>query len=113
MTELFGSILVLLGAVLLFSAGLGMLRMPDAYTRIQAGTKASTLGNMLVLAGLAFYHPGWSLKLLLVIFFVLMTNPISSHALARAAYAIRIPMAGTTAVDALRDEKTLGRSDAS
>jgi multicomponent Na+:H+ antiporter subunit G len=105
MAELFGSLLVLLGAVFLFSAGLGILRMPDAYTRIQAGTKASTLGNMLVLTGLAFYHPGWSLKLLMVIYFVLMTNPISSHALARAAHAIRTPMARSTVVDALRDAK--------
>ena len=46
MTKLVGSFLILLGAVFLFSAGLGMLRMPDAFTRIQAGTKASTLGNM-------------------------------------------------------------------
>ena len=70
-----------------------MLRMPDVFTRMQAGTKASTLGNALVLAGIAVYHPGWSLKLLILIYFVLMTNPISSHALARAAHAIGIPMA--------------------
>ena len=62
--ELIGSILILLGAIFLFSAGLGMLRMPDVFTRLQAGTKASTLGNLLVLAGIAFYHPGWGLKLL-------------------------------------------------
>jgi len=88
MSELIGSIVILIGAVFLFSAGLGMFRMPDAFTRIQAGTKASTLGNTLVLAGIAFYHPEWSLKLLIVVYFVLMTNPISSHALARAAQII-------------------------
>jgi multicomponent Na+:H+ antiporter subunit G len=88
MTELIGSIVILIGAVFLFSAGLGMFRMPDAFTRIQAGTKASTLGNTLVLVGIAFYHPEWGLKLLIVVYFVLMTNPISSHALARAAYMI-------------------------
>src|SRR5262245_378344 len=104
MAEAIGGILILIGAFFLFSAGLGMLRMPDAYTRLQAGTKASTLGNMLVLTGLAFYHPGWSLKLVIVIYFVLMTNPISSHALARAAHSIRIPMTGATVTDALRDE---------
>ena len=110
MMELIGSILVLLGAIFHFSAGLGMLRMPDAYTRMQAGTKASTLGNTLVLAGLAIYHPGWGLKLLIIVYFVLMTNPISSHALARAAYGSRIPMAGDTGIDALRDaqQKTRG-----
>ena len=88
MTELIGSIVILIGAVFLFSAGLGMFRMPDAFTRIQAGTKASTLGNTLVLVGIAFYHPEWGLKLLIVVYFVLMTNPISSHALARAAQTI-------------------------
>ena len=93
---------MLLGAIFHFSAGLGMLRMPDAYTRMQAGTKACTLGNTLVLSGLAIYHPGWGLKLLIIVYFVLMTNPISSHALARAAYTIEIPMAGSTGIDALR-----------
>jgi multicomponent Na+:H+ antiporter subunit G len=109
--ELIGSLLVLLGAVFIFSAGLGMFRMPDAYTRMQAGTKASTLGNMLVLIGLAFYHPDWSPKLLLVIYFVLITNPISSHALSRAAHAINTPMAATTTIDALREAKERDRSD--
>src|SRR5262245_56409867 len=96
MAEHLGSMLILVGAFFLFSAGLGMLRMPDAYTRIQAGTKASTLGNMLVLVGLAIYHPGWGLKLVIIVYFVLTTNPISSHALARAAHTIRIPMTGGT-----------------
>jgi multicomponent Na+:H+ antiporter subunit G len=105
MAELIGSILVLVGAFFHFSAGLGMLRMPDVYTRMQAGTKASTLGNTLILAGLAFYHPGWTLKLLILVYFVLMTNPVSSHALARAAHAIRIPMFQKTAIDALRDAR--------
>jgi multicomponent Na+:H+ antiporter subunit G len=110
MAELIGSILVLLGAIFHFSAGLGMLRMPDAYTRMQAGTKASTLGNTLILAGLGFYHPEWSLKLLIIICFVLMTNPVSSHALARAAHMIRIPMTRRTTVDALRDTRHQRRS---
>ncbi len=105
MAELVGSILILLGALFLFSAGLGMLRMPDTYTRIQAGTKASTLGNMLVLIGIAVYQPGWSLKLLMIVYFILMTNAISSHALARAAHAIGIPMTDATVADALRDAR--------
>jgi multicomponent Na+:H+ antiporter subunit G len=109
MAELIGSVLILLGAVFLFSAGLGMLRMPDVFTRLQAGTKASTLGNMLVLSGVAFYHPGWSLKLLIVIYFVLLTNPISSHALARAAHAIRVPMTRATVTDALREARETDR----
>jgi len=103
MQELAGSIVILVGAFFLFSAGLGLLRMPDVFTRIQAGTKASTLGNILVLAGLGIYHPDWALKLLIVAYFVLMTNPLSSHALSRAAHAIGTPMAETTVADALRE----------
>lgn len=105
MTDLIGSTLVLLGAIFHFSAGLGILRMPDVYTRMQAGTKASTLGTILVLTGLAIHHPSWGLKLLIIVYFVLMTNPISSHALARTAKSIRIPMAGDTGIDALRDSR--------
>jgi multicomponent Na+:H+ antiporter subunit G len=76
-----------------------MLRMPDVFTRMQAGTKASTLGNALILVGIAFYHPSWTLKLVILIYFVFMTNPVSSHALARAARRIGIPMAGRTEPD--------------
>ena len=61
MAELIGSLLVLAGAVFHLSAGLGILRMPDVYTRMQAGTKASTLGNTLVLGGIGFFHPDWTL----------------------------------------------------
>jgi multicomponent Na+:H+ antiporter subunit G len=112
MAELIGGILVLAGAVFHLSAGLGILRMPDAYTRMQAGTKASTLGNTLVVGGIAFFHPDWTLKLLILVYFVLMTNPISSHALARAAHRIRVPMAPQTTVDALGNDPEQPRGGA-
>ena len=70
MLELLGSLIILTGSVFLFSAGLGVLRMPDSYNRIQTGTKASTLGTILVLLGLAVLHPAWTWKLLILIFFV-------------------------------------------
>lgn len=105
MRELTGNLFVLAGAIFLFSAGLGLLRMPDAYTRIQAGTKATTLGNVLVLTGVAIWHPDWAFRLALVIGFVLLSNPVSSHALSRAAWFTRTPMAPVTVVDALADEQ--------
>ena len=93
MLELLGSLIILTGSVFLFSAGLGVLRMPDSYNRIQTGTKASTLGTILVLLGLAVLHPAWTWKLLILIFFVLLTNPVSSHALARAAHTTHVEAA--------------------
>ena len=105
MQELIGSIIILTGSLFLFSAGLGVLRMPDAYNRIQTGTKATTLGTMLVLLGLAVLHPDWTWKLLILVFFVLLTNPVSSHALARAAHRIHTPEADSTVIDQLEEEE--------
>jgi multicomponent Na+:H+ antiporter subunit G len=105
MNELVGSTIILIGSVFLFSAGLGVLRMPDAYNRIQAGTKATTLGTMMVLLGLAVLHPAWAWKLLILVFFVLLTNPVSSHALARAAHRIHTPEADSTVIDQLEEEE--------
>ena len=87
MIELIGSLLILTGAVFLFSAGLGLVRMPDAYTRIQAGTKATTLGNILIVIGLAFYHPEWTLKLVLVD----LLRPDDQSRLLACAVARRLP----------------------
>ena len=83
--DIAGNLFLIIGALFLFSAGLGVLRMPDTYNRIQTGTKATTLGTIMVLIGIAFLHPSWTLKLIILIFFVMLTNPVSSHALARAA----------------------------
>ena len=96
--EIIGNLLLIIGSLFLFSAGLGVLRMPDTYNRIQTGTKATTLGTILVLIGLAFLHPAWTLKLFILIFFVMLTNPVSSHALARAAHTIGIFETETTVI---------------
>ena len=101
--EIIGNLLLITGSLFLFSAGLGVLRMPDTYNRIQTGTKATTLGTILILVGLAFLHPAWTFKLIILIFFVMLTNPVSSHALARAAHSIGIFETETTVIDQLAD----------
>ncbi len=100
--ELFGAIITLLGAIFLLIASIGLVRMPDVYNRLQVGTKATTLGTILSLIGLAIVIPGWSGKLILLIIFVMMTNPVSSHVLARAAYYIKLPYTSRTVVDKLK-----------
>jgi len=104
--KLLGAIITLMGSVFLFLGALGTLRMPDSYNRIQAGTKATTLGTMCSLLGIGLYHPDWLGKILLLILFVVLTNPISSHALARAAHFINIPLAKETIIDKLKDYET-------
>ena len=101
LSDIIGNLFLIIGSLFLFSAGLGVLRMPDTYNRIQTGTKAPTLGTIMVLIGLAFLHPAWTLKLIILIFFVMLTNPVSSHALARAAHSIGTRETETTVIDQL------------
>ncbi len=77
---------ILLGSVFLFLGALGIYRMPDLYNRLQAGTKASTLGAMSVVLGIGLLQPDWLIKLIIIILFIGFANPLSSHALARASY---------------------------
>ena len=103
--DLIGALLLVAGTLFLLFGGLGMVRMPDIYNRIQAGTKATTLGTLLSLAGTAFLYPDWSLKLLLIGLFLLFTNPLSSQVLARAAHRIGMPMTSKSGIDRLGEDR--------
>ena len=87
MTNIFASILLLLGAAFLILATLGIVRLPDFFTRAHAMGKSETLGAILVLVGLAILN-GLSLtsfKLVLILVFIAVANPVATHALVRAA----------------------------
>ena len=84
--EYIGYFFVALGAIFLFLGSLGILRMPDIYNRLQAGTKASTLGALGMLLGVGFLQPEWMVKVIIIMLFIFLTNPISSHAIARGSY---------------------------
>lgn len=81
-------ILVLSGIFFMFVGSLGVLRMPDFYSRTHAVSTSDTLGILLVIIGLIIFEGATinSLKLLLIVLFVALSNPIGTHALARAAY---------------------------
>ncbi len=85
-----GDIFLILGAAFLFLGALGILRMPDVFNRLQAGTKAATLGALGVIIGVFFHNPGWWPKLLLIAFFILATSPVGSSTIARAALSMGI-----------------------
>ncbi|MBU1425247.1 MAG: monovalent cation/H(+) antiporter subunit G [Gammaproteobacteria bacterium] len=99
-----GGLLLVAGAAFLLLGSLGLVRMPDLYNRIQAGTKATTLGTLLTLAGAACLQPAWGTKLLLIGMFILLTNPVSSQVLARAAHRMGIAKSPLTAVDRLAED---------
>jgi multicomponent Na+:H+ antiporter subunit G len=108
--KLIGEILLLMGSFSLLTAAIGLLRMPDVYNRVQTGTKASTLGAILSFVGLLLMaYDGWGDvnwigRMLVLIIFILLTNPVSSHVLMRAAYVMKIPLSKLTSVDKLKED---------
>lgn len=94
-----------LGALVLFASGLGVFRMPDVFNKMHAGTKATTLGSVLFLFGLGLFEPGWMPKLLLIVLFIVLTNPVSSHALARAAHNEPSEKPDNLVIDDLEESK--------
>jgi multicomponent Na+:H+ antiporter subunit G len=80
-------VLLLGGAFFTLVGGIGIIRMPDVFTRLHAGSVTDTMGAGLILTGLMI-HEGISLttvKLILVLVFLWLSSPVSTYALARAA----------------------------
>ncbi len=82
-----GYILIFLGVISFLISAIGLVRMPDVYTRMHVGTKSTTMGTMLVIAGAICVEPSWAWKLILLAVFILLTNPLSSSVIARASHS--------------------------
>jgi multicomponent Na+:H+ antiporter subunit G len=102
---LVGNILIVVGGAFLVLGGLGLIRMPDVYNRLQAGTKATTLGAMSVVLGSAFLAPSMMTKAILLVIFIAMANPISSSTIARSAYKAGVPLAPQSVRDDWKQEE--------
>ena len=87
MTDVIAGILVLLGGAFSLIAGLGLIRMPDIFTRMHASTKAGVLGSSLIMVavGLVKEDPGTWARVIVAIFFLLLTAPIAAHMIGRAS----------------------------
>jgi len=96
--QIIGAFITLTGSIFLLLGSIGLIRMPDVYNRIQAGTKASTLGTILSLFGIGLIMPDILGKIILLIVFILITNPVSSHLIARAAHFIGVPLSKISVV---------------
>lgn len=103
------SALVLLGASFSLLGALGVLRLPDAYTRMHAASKAGALGAILVLLGVMCATAGaaWA-ETLLAIAVLLITAPLAAHAISRAGHRAGVkPKVGPLG-DALDSEMARG-----
>lgn len=100
------AILILIGALLSVVSAIGLIRLPDVYTRNHAASKSATLGVMTILFGAFLFF--WiedghiNAKLLLGIVFVFMTSPVAGHLISRAAYYSKVPMSDQSVQDDLQ-----------
>lgn len=97
--------LMTIGAAFMFLAAVGLARLPDIYMRLSACTKAATLGAALLLVGTAihFQDVGVASRAIAISLFLLVTGPVASHMIGRAAYLSNTPLWDNTLVDELRD----------
>ncbi|HEC96301.1 MAG TPA: Na+/H+ antiporter subunit G [Euryarchaeota archaeon] len=95
-SEIIGEALIIVGMFFYIVSGLGLIRMPDLYSRMQTATKTTTMGTIFTFLGIGIMWPEHFLKIFIVMLFILFTNPVAAHALARGAYRSGIrPWKGT------------------
>ncbi|HSM33424.1 MAG TPA: monovalent cation/H(+) antiporter subunit G, partial [Anaerolineae bacterium] len=103
MSDLIATVAVVLGTALGVLSAVGVLRMPDAYIRLQVASKTSSLGIALLMLGVAahFDEISVTIRALLVVVFLFLTAPVAAHVICRAAYLSGVPLAAATERDEL------------
>ncbi len=106
-SEVIAAVLILIGAFFSLLSAVGLLRLPDVYTRSHAASKSTTLGVLCTLVGTLLYFlitDGYfSIRLLLGILFVFLTAPVSAHLICRSAYRSNVQLAEESVQDDLKD----------
>lgn len=105
-TEWLIAVLAVIGGLFSLVAAIGLVRLPDVYSRLHATGKSSVTA-VIFLMGASFiyfaYSHGWAVwKLLLVIIFVVLTTPVAALMIARSAYRTRVPLDKRTHHDDLK-----------
>ena len=103
--DLLAGVCLVLGGFLSLAAGVGLLRFPDALSRLHAATKPQILGLIFVLAAIALESRNGSTLLVLapILLFQMLTAPISAHMVGRAGYRTGNFRADITPVDELAE----------
>jgi multicomponent Na+:H+ antiporter subunit G len=103
MTEWIVSALLVVGASFALLAAVGVVRMPDLYTRMQAAAKCGTLGVGCTVLAVAvhFAEVGMVTQAFLVLLFLFLTAPVAAHMIGRAGYSAGVPLWKGSRVDEL------------
>ena len=90
--RIIADVLIAISAIFALAGTIGILKMPDAFSRMQASTCIPTLGTICALLGALLYaiffkgDAGTAVKIAVICLLILVTNPLGSHALAKGAY---------------------------
>jgi multicomponent Na+:H+ antiporter subunit G len=103
-TDVLTATLLSVGSLFTLLAAVGVVRMPDLFTRMQTASKATTLGvaSIVLASAVHFRDLGTSVRALLITVFLFLTAPVAAHAIARAAHLLGVPLWEGTVVDELR-----------
>lgn len=99
----------ILGGVFFFvCATVGVIRMPDSFNRAHTSGKGDCTGFLLSLIGVWLYwltiNPLESIKIIVILVFMLLANPLAVHAILRYAYKTKTPMVKETTIQLLKAE---------
>lgn len=99
-------LLISVGVIFSLVTALGLIRLPDVYTRTHAASKSSTLGVMCILGGVFIYfwlfENHFNSQLIIAIAFLFITSPVAGHLIGRAAYMSGIKLADVTVRDDMK-----------
>lgn len=98
-----GGIVLVLGAAFTLLAAIGVVRLPDLYTRMHAASKAGAVGGGLILVAVAVVSQDAAVatRAIIGVAFLLLTTPVSAHLLARASYLSGYRPGNQTLIDDL------------
>ena len=107
MNETIGYILLTAGVAFDLFGCIGLVRLPDVYNRLQASTKAVTLGTAMILISVLFFtgFGAIGVKALLCIWFILITSPTAAHAISRAAHRSGIKLWEGSVMDKYAEDR--------
>jgi multicomponent Na+:H+ antiporter subunit G len=103
--EILAGLLLLGGGIFSLISALGVLRLPDVLIRMHASSKAGTVGAGMILLAVAVLYGGGEIvaRAIAAIFFLLLTVPVASHMIGRAAYVTGVKLWSGTVIDELRE----------
>lgn len=107
MSDIVTSVLMLTGSLLMLLSAIGIVRMPDLYTRMHAATKVGTVGVSAVVLAVAvhFEHMKVVAPSLLIIVFFLATAPVAAHMIGRAGYEFGVALWEKSVIDEWKKQK--------